>query len=159
MPRPLDTNRLRPSNTLLIGFSGEISRPLGVIDLKVVVGERTRSRRMTMDFAILHAASLYNVLLGKPGISILKVVPSTIHDMFKFPIPGGVVTIITQPSMIVECRRAKKMCMPDVTSKMNEGALACCNIVEQTTEEVKVNVVPGNLLQSMLDFHPNGSMS
>ena len=92
-----------------------------------------------MEFAIVRAASPYNVLLGRPGISILKAVPSTIHAMFKFPTPGGVATIITRPSMIVECQRAEKMYMPDVTSKTNEGVLAGCNIVEQKTEEVKVN--------------------
>ena len=107
-------NRLRPSNTPLVGFSGEISQPLGVIDLEVIVGEGTRSRRTTMEFAIVRAASPYNVLLGRPGISILKAVPSTIHAMFKFPTPGGVATIITRPSMIVECRRAERMCIPNV---------------------------------------------
>ncbi|GJU12156.1 reverse transcriptase domain-containing protein [Tanacetum coccineum] len=149
---PWTQSRLRPSHTKLVGFSGEVSRSLRKIELEVIVGEGTRSRRTTMEFEIVRAASPYNVLLGRPGISILKVVPLTVHAMFKFPTPGGVVTIITRPSMIIECQRTKKMCALDATSKTNEGVLIRCNTTElengevsaaqkpeQTTEEVKVN--------------------
>ncbi|GJZ63996.1 reverse transcriptase domain-containing protein [Tanacetum coccineum] len=120
---PWTQSRLRPSHTKLVGFSGEVSRSLGKIELEVIVGEGTRSRRTTMEFEIVRATSPYNVLLGRPGMSILKAVPLTVHAMFKFPTPGGVVTIITRPSMIIECQRAENMCALDATTKTNEGVL------------------------------------
>nr|GEX08909.1 reverse transcriptase domain-containing protein [Tanacetum cinerariifolium] len=72
----------------------------------MIVREGTRLRRTIMEFEIVCAASPYNKLLGRLGISILEAVPSTIHAMFKFPTPRRVTTIITQLFMIVECQRA-----------------------------------------------------
>nr|GEV70573.1 protein NLP3-like [Tanacetum cinerariifolium] len=63
---PWTQNRLRPSHTKLVGFSGEVSRSIGKIELEVIVGEGTRSRRTIMEFEIVRAASPYNVLLGRP---------------------------------------------------------------------------------------------
>ncbi|GKC10584.1 hypothetical protein Tco_1007366 [Tanacetum coccineum] len=114
----------------------EVSRSLGKIELEVIVGEGTRSRRTTMEFEIVRVASPYNVLLGRPGISILKVVPSTVHAMFKFPTPSRVSTIITRPSMIIECQRTEKMCALDATSKTNEEVLIRCNTTELENGEV-----------------------
>nr|GFC44834.1 reverse transcriptase domain-containing protein [Tanacetum cinerariifolium] len=37
--------------------------------------------------------SPYNGIIGRPGISAIRAVPSTAHGMLKFPVDGGIVTI------------------------------------------------------------------
>nr|GFA44132.1 reverse transcriptase domain-containing protein [Tanacetum cinerariifolium] len=41
----------------------------------------------------LKLPSPYNGIIGRPGISAIRAVPSTAHGMLKFPVDGGIVTI------------------------------------------------------------------
>ncbi|GJX61428.1 calcium-transporting ATPase 1, endoplasmic reticulum-type-like protein isoform X1 [Tanacetum coccineum] len=55
-----------------VGFSGEVSRPLGKIDLEVIVGEGTRSRRKTMEFEIVEVAKeASDMVLADDNFSII----------------------------------------------------------------------------------------
>ncbi|GKD05836.1 hypothetical protein Tco_1180810 [Tanacetum coccineum] len=74
-------SRLRESRILLVGFSGEVSYPMGVIDLEVTIGTEMRS---------------------------LGAVASTIHSMMKFPTLNGIATISTTRETIRECRQIKE---------------------------------------------------
>ncbi|GKB98784.1 putative nucleotidyltransferase, ribonuclease H [Tanacetum coccineum] len=56
-------SRLRESRILLVGFSGEVSSPMGVIDLEVTMGECGRTRTVIMEFAVVNSPSPYNALL------------------------------------------------------------------------------------------------
>ena len=47
----------------------------------------------------------YNILLGRPWIHTLKVVPSTYHQCLKFPHQGREVTILGDPTPFEFCRR------------------------------------------------------
>ncbi|GKA89677.1 reverse transcriptase domain-containing protein [Tanacetum coccineum] len=85
---------LRETRTDLVGFAGEVAKPLGKIDLEVLVGNKGLSRRTSMKFIIIRAPSPYNVILGRPGLKILHAIPSTIHSMIKFPTPKGITTLI-----------------------------------------------------------------
>ncbi|GJX20403.1 hypothetical protein Tco_0223080 [Tanacetum coccineum] len=75
---------LRETRTDLVGFAGEVAKPLGKIDLEVCFGNEGLSRRTSMKFIIIRAPSPYNVILGRPGLKILHAIPSTIHSMIKF---------------------------------------------------------------------------
>ncbi|GJW06740.1 hypothetical protein Tco_1569163 [Tanacetum coccineum] len=56
-------SRLRESRIPLVRFSGELSYPMGVIDLKVTIGECGRTRTVIIKFAVVKSPSPYNALL------------------------------------------------------------------------------------------------
>nr|GEX87600.1 hypothetical protein [Tanacetum cinerariifolium] len=66
--KSFDTNtksRLRNSNTPLVRFSSEIYHPLGLIELRVTMGELGRNKTVLMEFAIVKCRSPYNVILRR----------------------------------------------------------------------------------------------
>ncbi|GJT50709.1 hypothetical protein Tco_0976866 [Tanacetum coccineum] len=85
-------SRLKESRVPLVGFSGEVSYPLGVIDLEVTMGECGKTRTIIMEFAVVKSPSSYNALLGRTGMRSLGAVASTIHSMIKFPTSNGIAT-------------------------------------------------------------------
>ncbi|GJU64038.1 reverse transcriptase domain-containing protein [Tanacetum coccineum] len=63
--------KLKESRTPLVGFSGEVSYPLGTINLNVTIGESERLRTIPMEFAVVKSHSPYNVILGRTGLGSL----------------------------------------------------------------------------------------
>ncbi|GKD64811.1 hypothetical protein Tco_1306919 [Tanacetum coccineum] len=57
-------SRLRKSSAPLVGFSGEIYHPLGLIDLRVTMGEPGKKKSVLLEFAIVRYRSPNNVILG-----------------------------------------------------------------------------------------------
>ncbi|GJQ92923.1 reverse transcriptase domain-containing protein [Tanacetum coccineum] len=103
-------SRLRKSNAPLVErFSGEIYHPLGLIDLRVTMGELGRSKTMLLEFAIVKCRSPYNVIMGRTGMKSLGTVGSTIHSMIKCPTTRGVATIETNKEALWECRQIEEM--------------------------------------------------
>ncbi|GJX73082.1 reverse transcriptase domain-containing protein [Tanacetum coccineum] len=125
--------RLKETQTDLVGFAREISKPLGKIELEVCFGsEGCWSRKTSMKFLVLRAPSPYNIILRKPGLKTLHVIPSTIHSMMKSPTPKGVATLVTRTVIIVECRHLeRKQIMEEEKSKRE--------IEVSITEEILVN--------------------
>ncbi|GJW01121.1 reverse transcriptase domain-containing protein [Tanacetum coccineum] len=70
--------KLKETQTDIVGFTGEISKPLGKIEL------------------------------ARPGLKTLRAIPSTIHSMMKFPTPKGVAMLVTRKTIIAECKRLEK---------------------------------------------------
>ncbi|GJX94881.1 reverse transcriptase domain-containing protein [Tanacetum coccineum] len=123
---------LRETRTDLVGFAGEVAKPLGKIDLEVRFGNEGLSRRTSMKFIIIRAPSPYNVILGRPGLKILHAIPSTIHSMIKFPTPKGIATLIARTITIAECRlREEKQMIREETPQEEEGV--------DVTEQIIVN--------------------
>ncbi|GJW09455.1 hypothetical protein Tco_1575282 [Tanacetum coccineum] len=58
-------SRLRKSNAPLVGFSGEIYHPVGLIDLRVTMSELGKNKTVLVEFAIVKCCSPYNVFLGR----------------------------------------------------------------------------------------------
>ncbi|GJR19773.1 hypothetical protein Tco_0968300 [Tanacetum coccineum] len=56
-------SRLKESRVPLMGFSGEVIYPLGVIDLEVTIGECGKTRTVIMEFTVVKSPSPYNALL------------------------------------------------------------------------------------------------
>ncbi|GJW09011.1 reverse transcriptase domain-containing protein [Tanacetum coccineum] len=123
---------LRETRTDLVGFAGEVAKPLGKINLEVRFGNEGLSRRTSMKFIIIRAPSPYNVILGRPGLKILHAIPSTIHSMIKFPTPKGIATLIARTITIAECRlREEKQMIREETPQEEEGV--------DVTEQIIVN--------------------
>ncbi|GKB50467.1 reverse transcriptase domain-containing protein [Tanacetum coccineum] len=123
--------RLRETQTDLVGFAGEISKPLRKIELEVCFGNGGLCRRTAMKFIVVRAPSPYNIILGRSGLKTLRAIPSTIHSMMKFLTPKGVATLVTRTIIIVECRRLEKKQMIEESSE-REGEVTAM-------EEVLVN--------------------
>ncbi|GKC12292.1 reverse transcriptase domain-containing protein [Tanacetum coccineum] len=84
--RPEIRNQMIPATTSLVGFIGEIKWPLGQITLLVKIGDDEHSTSTWMDFMIVRSTSPYNGIIGRPGLRKIHAVPSTTHEMIKFPV-------------------------------------------------------------------------
>nr|GEZ24720.1 reverse transcriptase domain-containing protein [Tanacetum cinerariifolium] len=72
---------LTPTQTELVGFSGEQLIPIGKVELEVKFGGDGLFREVMLKFIVLRASSTYNIILGRTGIRELRVVSPTIHSM------------------------------------------------------------------------------
>ena len=82
--------KLEPVNTHLRGFSGEKVLLLGSIQLVLTLGDSPCQATTAVRFLVVDAPSAYNMLLGRPSLNAIKVIPSTYHMMIKFPTTSGV---------------------------------------------------------------------
>nr|GFD21536.1 reverse transcriptase domain-containing protein [Tanacetum cinerariifolium] len=64
-----------PATTHLIGFSGEIIWPIGQIQLLVKIRDEEHSALAWMNFMVVRSPSLYNEIIGRPGVKKLQSVP------------------------------------------------------------------------------------
>nr|GEV45284.1 reverse transcriptase domain-containing protein [Tanacetum cinerariifolium] len=96
-------NQMVPTTTSLTGFSGETIWPLGQLRLLVTIGDADHSTRAWMNFMIVRSLSPYNGIIGRPTIKEIQAVPSTAHEMLKFPADGGIVTICSINLIPAEC--------------------------------------------------------
>ncbi|GJV12206.1 hypothetical protein Tco_1353747 [Tanacetum coccineum] len=92
-----------PATTPLIGLSGEIIWPIGQIQLLVTIGDEEHSALAWMNFMVVRSSSLYNGIVGRPGVRKLQAVPSTAHRMLKIPVEGGVITLKSSKLVSLEC--------------------------------------------------------
>ncbi|GKA55526.1 reverse transcriptase domain-containing protein, partial [Tanacetum coccineum] len=100
-------NQIVPATTSLVGFSGEIKWPLGQITLLVKVGDDEHSTSAWMDFMVVRSTSPFNGIIGRSGLRKMKAVPSTTHEMIKFPVMGGILTTVMIGSDLTEKTRSK----------------------------------------------------
>ncbi|XP_057811616.1 uncharacterized protein LOC131025849 [Salvia miltiorrhiza] len=82
----LDESKLIKKAAVLVGFSGESTTTVGKIDLPVYADGVNLSTR----FLVVDAPSAYNVILGRPWIHEMEAVPSTYHQVIRFPTKWGV---------------------------------------------------------------------
>nr|GEW09963.1 reverse transcriptase domain-containing protein [Tanacetum cinerariifolium] len=101
--RPEVKSQLNPATTSLTGFTREKIWPIGKIRLLVIVGNEEHSMTTWMTFTVIRSPSPYNGIIGRPGISAIRTVPSTAHGMLKFPLDGGIVTIYNTTVPPKEC--------------------------------------------------------
>ncbi|GKC21031.1 reverse transcriptase domain-containing protein [Tanacetum coccineum] len=94
--------RLIPTQTELVGFSGEQLIPIGKIELEVQFRRGGLTRNVMMKFTVVRVSSPYNVILERTGLQELRAVSSTIHAMLKFPTPKGIVTLCARTEPVYE---------------------------------------------------------
>ncbi|XP_070010670.1 uncharacterized protein [Nicotiana sylvestris] len=75
-----------PTSRLLNGFKMASETTKGEIFLPINVAGTLQDTR----FHVIEGDMRYNALLGKPWIHNMRVVPSTLHQMMKFPTENGV---------------------------------------------------------------------
>ena len=98
--------KLEPVSTHLRGFSGEKVLPLGLIQLVLTLEDPPCQATTTVRFLIVDAPSAYNVLLGRPSLNAIKVIPSAYHMVIKFPTTNGVGMVRGDQRVTRECYSA-----------------------------------------------------
>ena len=98
--------KLEPTSTHLRGFSGEKVLPLGSIQLVLTLGDLPCQGTTTVRFLIVDAPFAYNVLLGRPSLNAIKVIPSAYHMVIKFPSINGVGMVRGDHRVARECYTA-----------------------------------------------------
>nr|GFD39805.1 reverse transcriptase domain-containing protein [Tanacetum cinerariifolium] len=83
---PKVKNKMVPATTPLLGFSGEISWPLGQISLMVSLRDKKDSTSALMNFMVVGSPSPYNGIIG-PGT--LKNPGGPIYNLRDTQIPSG----------------------------------------------------------------------
>ncbi|GKF65727.1 hypothetical protein Tco_0192244 [Tanacetum coccineum] len=111
--------QLNPAMTLLTGFTGEKIWPIGQR-----YGNKEHSIIAWMNFMVIRSSSPYNGIIGRPEISAIRAVPSTAHEMLKFPVNGGIVTIYNTAALPKECNTVT--C--DVTQTQRQYATKVTNL-------------------------------
>nr|GEU93597.1 reverse transcriptase domain-containing protein [Tanacetum cinerariifolium] len=101
--RPEVKSQMIPAPTPLIGFSGEIIWPLGQISLLVKIRDGEHSPSAWMNFIIVRSPSPYNGIIGRPGLRRIQAVPFTAHEMLKFSVTCGTVTLRSSRIIPLEC--------------------------------------------------------
>ncbi|GJU04335.1 reverse transcriptase domain-containing protein [Tanacetum coccineum] len=143
---------LKETRTDLVGFAGEVAKPLGKIDLEVCFGNEGLSRRTSMKYIVIRAPSPYNVILGRPGLKTLHVILSTIHSMIKFPTPKGIATLIGRTTTIAECRlRKEKRTVREETPQEEEGVDATEQIIVNPSFPDQMVTIGGRLSKDCKD--------
>jgi hypothetical protein len=84
--QPEIQSQLIPATTSLTGFTGEKIWPMGQLRILVVIGNEYHSTIAWMNFMVIRSPSSYNGIIGRPGISAMRAMPSTAHGMLKFPV-------------------------------------------------------------------------
>ncbi|KAK0602487.1 hypothetical protein LWI29_033942 [Acer saccharum] len=95
----VDESKLSRRTTMLTGFSGEQKSTLSEIVLPVYA----EGVNLYINFLVLDCQSPYNAILGRPWIHELKAIPSTYHQLIKFPIKWGVKEIKGEQRAAREC--------------------------------------------------------
>ncbi|GJV35680.1 hypothetical protein Tco_1408157 [Tanacetum coccineum] len=131
-----------PAATSLVGFSGEIKWPLGQITLLVKVGDDEHSTSTWMDFMVVRSTSLYNGIIGRPGLQKMKAVPSTTHGMIKFPVMGGTLTLRSSKIIPIECATVSEPeDQPPPVNKVEEERIKVAINPEHTEQIVRIGLL------------------
>ncbi|XP_019251407.1 PREDICTED: uncharacterized protein LOC109230357 [Nicotiana attenuata] len=85
----------------LTGFNNVVERTTGEITLPVLAGGVT----LETTFHIMEQASAYNAIVGRPWIHPIKVVPSSLYQVIRFPTPWGIFSIYEEQCTSRECCR------------------------------------------------------
>ncbi|GKB82097.1 hypothetical protein Tco_0948992 [Tanacetum coccineum] len=115
-------SQMVPVTTSLVGFSGEIIWPLGQISLLAKICDEEHSTSAWINFMVVRSPSPYNGIIGRPGVRRIQAVPSTTHEMLKFPMIGETVTLRSSRIIPLECT-------------MVSGPRAPQPVIDQVTEE------------------------
>ncbi|XP_028114473.1 uncharacterized protein LOC114312450 [Camellia sinensis] len=90
----LHPDDLEQSDNPMVGFNGTLTWPLGATNLEVQAG----SKKVKMKFAVIDTPFPYNIILGRPWLHVMRVVPSMLHQLLRFPTDQGIEEVRRGPS-------------------------------------------------------------
>jgi len=71
--------------SFLYGFDGSEARSPGTVESPV----RADPYNVITEFCVINLESPYNTIIERPWIYIIRAIPSTYHQLLKYPIPSG----------------------------------------------------------------------
>lgn len=77
---------VRPVETDVIGFSGEVLRSVEEVTFPVSLGDRPVVAAGSVKFLVMDVRSPFNMILGRPALNMFQAVVSTYHGKIKFPV-------------------------------------------------------------------------
>ncbi|XP_027151178.1 uncharacterized protein LOC113751382 [Coffea eugenioides] len=86
----ISSDELSQSRLMIQGFNQGGQRAIGLIRLELLIGELSSSAL----FLIIEAKTSYNMLLGRPWIHENEIIPSTLHQCFKYCRDGIVKKVV-----------------------------------------------------------------
>ncbi|XP_021769851.1 uncharacterized protein LOC110734100 [Chenopodium quinoa] len=95
----IDEKNIVNQSTMLVGFSGETKKTSGEIPLATYA----KGINLQVKFLVIGTLSSYNMILGRPWIHEMKAIPSTYHQVIKFPTRWGIQEIRGNPKEAKEC--------------------------------------------------------
>ncbi|GJU74732.1 hypothetical protein Tco_1266137 [Tanacetum coccineum] len=122
------------ATTHLIGFSGEIIRPKGQIQLLVRIGEEEHSASAWMNYVVVRSPSPYNGIIGRPGVRKLQEVPSTAHGMLKILVEGGVITLKSSRVKVAINPEYPEQTVMIGSTLTEEGRNKLCNLLQRNLD-------------------------
>ena len=69
----------------------------------MTIGSGSRKSQVMLDFLVIDVPFVYNMILGRSGLSALRAVPSTYHMVLKFPTLGGIGKVKGDQRQAREC--------------------------------------------------------
>ncbi|XP_072066796.1 uncharacterized protein [Arachis hypogaea] len=82
----LSDNNLQPTGGDLVGFSGERVPILGLVWLRITLGEYPLSKTYDIQYLVVDCFSPYNLILGRPFLNKFGAIVSTVHLCVKFSV-------------------------------------------------------------------------
>ncbi|GJW51825.1 hypothetical protein Tco_0093176 [Tanacetum coccineum] len=98
----------------------------------VTLGDEEHSANALMNFMVVRSPSPYNDIIGRPGLRKIQAVPSTAHEMLKFPVKGGIVTIRETAIIPEECRMDQTVMIGGSLSE--KGRMELCNLLKENLD-------------------------
>ncbi|XP_021733296.1 uncharacterized protein LOC110700116 [Chenopodium quinoa] len=95
----IDEKNIINKSTMLVGFSGETKKTSGEITLATYA----KGVNLQVKFLVIDTLSSYIIILGRPWIHEMKAIPSTYHQIIKFPTRWGIQEIRGDPKEAKEC--------------------------------------------------------
>ena len=120
--------------------------PLGSIQLVLTLGDPPCQATTAVRFLIVDTLSTYNILLARPSLNSIMVVPSAYHMVIKFPTTNGV-------GMVQGDQRVARECY---SASMKQKAVGNIYMDElDMRDEVSIRPTPSEELEPIqLDDHP-----
>jgi hypothetical protein len=84
-----DVKKLAPVSTPLVGFAGRGTYAEGAIRLPMTLGQPGRTITLNTNFLVVDAPATYNAIIGTSTINPHKMIPSTAHQVMRFPLSSG----------------------------------------------------------------------
>lgn len=73
----------------ILGLGGKTITPVGSIRLPVKIGHANEARRLQVDFLVVDAPSSYNIIIGRPTLSIVKAVVAPYLFLMQYETDDG----------------------------------------------------------------------
>ena len=89
----IESPKITPYATPLIGFAGDMVIPKGIITLPVTLGKVPHRVVHMIDFLIVDHPGAYNIILGRPFLATTKAAISMHYLTMKIPTAGEIITI------------------------------------------------------------------